>query len=107
MTPEELRKRLAELVLAELKANNDKPEWYYISIAAPRSVGFVGGCYVKARGPMEAWKLMHTLNLYPDDCGGETQTIKIPEGKQHLVELDHEMGKTYRLLSAEEVNPGK
>lgn len=104
MTDQELRARRAELIRAELEANNDTPRWFYISIARPKDEGgFVGGCYIKARGPIEANSLMHLLDLYPRGCDAETMTIDIDEKHQPFTEGLHAEGKTYRLLTAEEV----
>lgn len=104
MSTDEMRERLAEQIRSELTVNNDTPRWFYISIARPKDEGgFVGGCFIKARGGMEAWKLMHTLCIYPDGCDGSTMTLDINDERQAITERWHTEGKSYRLLSKEEI----
>ncbi len=90
------RKKIAELLLAEM----DQPlRWFYISVANER---FLGGVYLKARGPTEAWTLLHSFNLYPRDMEAGTSTTEIPEEHQERIEAAKD--KHYRLLTREEID---
>lgn len=80
--------RFRQQLLAELK-KDDPPRWFYISMAGPG--GFWGSAFIKARGPTEAWRLLHNTGLYPADrldLKLETLTFEVPEEKQDLVTPD-------------------
>lgn len=66
--------------------------WYYTSFAGEK--GFLGATIVLACGPVTAILESHRLGINP---GGEAMTIKVPNGKEALIE-----GKTNRLLTREE-----
>lgn len=86
MDTDKIRERVAELLLAEMRA--DAPlAWYYISQA--NESGFPGGYLIKARGPTEAHRLFHGLDFFARDVGAETLTVgpmpeeamaRVPEG---------------------------
>lgn len=63
-----LRENVAKRLLPELK--HGKLEWWYISVAGPD--GFDSAWLIEARGPTEAWCLLHRLYRMPDGC--ETNT---------------------------------
>lgn len=69
MTAEEVKAKMAELLLPELKAG--KLEWYYISMADEDR--FHHGLLVRAHGPTDALRLMHSLNLWDKGCGTMTR----------------------------------
>jgi hypothetical protein len=86
ITPE----RVAALLLAE----EAEPEgWWYLSFAT--SEGFLGGVFVKARGPATANRRTHRLGVNP---GGEVMMCKLdpaaPEPAPDMVD---------RLLSRREI----
>jgi hypothetical protein len=91
MTPDEKLKRFQGLLLEDVLSG--KLRWFYISMAGPK--GFIGGVFIEARGPTEAWRLLHGLGLYPPGSGAETQTYEVPAEKVAYVTAD----RTYRRLS--------
>jgi hypothetical protein len=96
MTNEAAAKAKA-LLLEEVKTG--KLGWYYISISNLSE--FYGGCLIEARGPTEAWFLMHRLGIYP--AGGSYSTSTSgpfdPEPMQKIPEEQR-----WRRLSQEEVH---
>jgi hypothetical protein len=90
----EVRARISKALLEELK--QDVFNWYYISIADNKA--FWGGYIIKARGPTEAWCLMHSMNWYPkgSECG--TQTTEIPD----ITKVPEDM--RWRKLTQEDLN---
>jgi hypothetical protein len=52
---DEVKKRIQEELLKEVK--NDKMEWWFLGMVD-------GGCFIKARGPTEAWRLLHGLGFW-------------------------------------------
>lgn len=59
----ELRKRVGAMVLEEVKSGT--LDWYYISIAG--DAGFYGAYLIQARGPNEAWNLLHLCFGVPEE----------------------------------------
>lgn len=95
--PGELKRRIANTLLPELKAG--KLEWYYISVADDE---FQGAYLIRACGPTDAWRLLHVLGWWER---GSTETHgPIPEDK--MLKIPEE--KRWRKLSREEaMNLGK
>lgn len=86
---DEIKKRRAELLRAELKAN--KFAWYYWWIENEN--GFVGGVFMRARGGVECNHLAHGLNLFPpegaaswsSELTSEAAAALMPEDKYVLL----------------------
>ena len=69
MSGQELKAKVAELLLAELKSENDATHgWYYISAVHTPTNTFRGGFYVYAAGPTDAWCKYHQLNWHEPGC---------------------------------------
>lgn len=91
----DLKSRVAELLVEELKEGNRR--WFYISMADKDT--FFGGIFVQAFGPTDAWCLMHSLNVTPPrPAKYETMTMEVPEDKVHLIPDN----KKWRKLNREE-----
>lgn len=60
---DDAKKRFREMLLHDIK--NGIMEWYYIGMDD-------GGCFLRARGPTEAWSLMHALGYYGNNTTGTT-----------------------------------
>ena len=70
------KKRYVAMLREELKS--DVLKCYYIIIAKPGK--FLGAVVIKARGPIEAWRLMHSLSFFPTwPEEADTQTYEVPE----------------------------
>lgn len=96
------RQNVARMLLEELKQGERR--WYYISFGSFNPAH--GGVVVHAFGPTDAWRMMHTLDLYPRDADpGDTGTHgPIPE--EVLPKIPEE--QRWRLLSkTEATNLGK
>lgn len=79
----DIRERVASLLLPELQSG--KLEWYYISVARPGK--FDSGWLIKARGPTEAWCILHRIYKMPEGCNTDTTgplpddfAAKVPAG---------------------------
>lgn len=95
MNPGELKKRVAELLVEEVK--NNPLEWYYVSMVHVPTHTFAGGFVIEARGTTEVFCLMHSLNFTEKDC--ETQTAG-PIEKEVMEKIPKEL--RWRKLSKEE-----
>lgn len=99
---EAVKARIRTMLLEEVRTGT--LAWYYISVA---SVGqFHGGYFVQARGPTEAWTLLHRLGWYPYGTDAETETT----GPYTDEEMNSPEGpppdKRWRRLSKEELQRG-
>lgn len=98
MDKQEFRKRLAELLLPELKAG--RLAWYYISLAGAE---FHGGFLVRACGPINAGMMLHQLGWYVPGCETLTSGPITPE---IMSKIPQEM-RWRRLSQAESMSLGK
>lgn len=98
---DETKKRIQHRQSEELKEGN--LSWYYISIANQTS--FYGGLVIRACGPTDAWRKMHSLGLFPYGTDHSTRIYgPIPEDKMQRIPEDMRC----RLLNKEEaLNLGK
>jgi hypothetical protein len=100
--PEEVKKRRQAMLLEDVSKGT--LSWWYISVANDDE--FKGGFFLQARGPTEAWCLLHNLGWFPYNEGCDTQTYgPIPED---LIDEEAPAEFRWRKLTKEEVtNLGK
>ena len=110
-TPEQwakIKERIAGYLRDEFKT--DVRSWFYISVTqSDGTIGgdkgkFVHGVYIRAYGPTDAWRILHTLNLVPENATTRT-TGPLSDEK---MDLNVPEGYRWRPLSKEELNlPGQ
>jgi len=103
-TPEQwakIKERIASYLRDEFKA--DVRSWFYISVVGGDDK-FVHGVYIRAYGPTDAWRILHSLNLVPENSSTRT-TGPLADEK---MEMNVPEGYRWRPLSKEELNlPGQ
>ena len=75
-----ITERVRELLLGEVRSGEMR--WYYISVADER---FRGGYFIEARGPTEAWTLLHRLGWYEPGCSTATYGPVPPDRIERFV----------------------
>ncbi len=96
MSPSNIGERVAELLLPELMSEEPR-QWYYISVANDT---FLGGYFIKAHGPTDAWTILHKLGWFPTGVDAETMTMG-PVDEKEMKQVP--VRQRWRKLSREDI----
>ena len=95
----EAKARAALLLKEEITPEDATRKWYYISIRV--TGGEFHGCFIRAFGPTDAWRLMHQLCIYNHDTDQDTSTMGPIEEENMKIVPEH---KRWRRVTKADVD---